>query len=334
MPTSAHLDMATARLKSPRPAGALVRPVLAFLLVAVLVAGCSSNASNKGGVDAASESATATLANKSGGTCGVRGVIVDQAIRPVSNATVTLSGANVNKTATTKSDGIFEFGNLQPGGYFLRVSHLLYSSVQGAVDCRAGEVATPKLQVQRLFSQDPYHETQKFDGFLQCAWAVEGAASSTCVNDYTHFVGLGYTCPQCEHLFDSRGTTYPLGGGWQTQVYEVIWEPSAQGTSPEMRITVSHFPRPATHWYCSGTGPSPILLRIELNVTCEDQQDTPALQPPEGELNTTMFMAAKAPDGQPAALAFSQRFSVFMNFFYYGKPPEGWSFVAGDPYPF
>ena len=34
-----------------------------------------------------------------------------------------------------------------------------------------------------------------------------------------------------------------------------------------------------------------------------------------------------------AALAFSQQFTVFMHFFYYGKPPEGWSLVAGAPEP-
>jgi hypothetical protein len=309
-----------------------VAPVLVGLLAAaVALAGCSGGGGADAGGGAGGSAHSASLAP---GTGGVQGVVVDEAIRPVQGANVTATGNGASRSAETGADGAFLFEGLAPGTYSLVVKHFRYGLVQSAVDVQEGRVASAKLQVQRLFSQEPYHETQKFDGFIQCGWAVGGVASSTCVNDYTHFVGLGYTCPQCEHLVDNRGTTYPLGGGWQTQVYEMVWEQSAQGTSPEMRLTISHFPRPATHWYCSGTGPSPLYVRMELGEVCEDQQDDPKLAPPEGEQNMTMFAAAQPADGQPAALAVSQPFTVFLNFFYYGKPPEGWSFVQGDPYPF
>jgi hypothetical protein len=193
-----------------------------------------------------------------------------------------------------------------------------------------------KIQLQRLFAQEPFHQTQKFDGYIQCGYAVSGVMSSLCVNDYTHFAPGGpTTCPQCEHLFDNRGTTFQVDGGWQTMVYEMTWDPTAQGTSDRMRLTISHYPRPATHWYCGGASGDPLLVRMEVGVVCEDQQDEPALVPPEGLPNMHLFAATNAPPGQPASAAFSQSFTVFMNIFYYGTPPEGWSFIqGGGEFPF
>ena len=308
-----------------------MRPALALLVLAVLVAGCSSGASPKGGpAGTASASLTGTLPP---GTGAIRGVVVDEAIRPVGNVTVALSGNGVNKTMATKADGVFEFDAVPPGTYFLRVTSGLYQTVQGTVAVDAGKVATPKLQVQHLFSQAPYHEVLKFDGFIQCGYSVSGAISSICVNDYTHFVGPT-TCPQCEHLVDNRGTIFTVGAGWQTQVYEMVWDPSAQGTSSEMSMTVSFYPRVASHWYCQEGGPSPTLMRLEVNVTCAKSQGTPQPFPPGGLNNTYVFAATQAPAGQPASVTFSQKFTIIVNTFYFGKPPDGWSFVAGDPYPF
>lgn len=311
-----------ASLRSTGMRRSAAAPVLLLALVAL--AGCSGGSGAKG----------APSASLAPGVGAVHGIVVDEAIRPVVGANVTLQGGGAAESVATDPEGAFAFEDVAPGSYFLVVRSCCHGLVQSSVEVEAGQVAAPKLQVQRLFAQEPYHETQKFDGFIQCGWAVGGVASSTCLNDYTHFVGLGYTCNDCEHILDSRGTNFAVGPGWQTQVYEMVWDPSAQGTSPEMRLTVSHFPRPASHWYCSGIGPSPLYVRMELGVECEDQQDDPTLVPPEGEQNMTMFAAAQPDDTAPAAMAVSQPFTVFMNFFYYGKPQDGWSFVRGDPYPF
>jgi hypothetical protein len=305
-----------------------VPPALAMVAL-TLLAGCTDGA-DAGGAGGAGGDGDVDLAP---GLGGIAGVVVDQAIRPVADATVQVTGANVERSAETGEDGAFRFADLQPGTYQLRVEHLLYAAAQSVVEVRADEVASTKVLVERLFTQDPYHETLKFDGFIQCGYSVSGALSSVCVNDYTHFVGP-YTCPECEHLFDKRSHDFAVGAGWQTMVYEMTWDPSAQGTSPEMRLIISHFPRPASHWYCSGNGPDPVHIRMDLNVTCEDQQDEPEQVPPEGLPNMHMFAATSAPEGQPASAAFSQPFSVFMNFFYYGKAPADWSFIRGDPYPF
>lgn len=294
----------------------------AFAATLAFLAGCA------GGADA-----DAPADDVAPGMGAVAGVVVDQAIRPVEGATVTLSGGGEPRSAETLADGAFRFDDVAPGGYVLSASHLLYTGVQSSVQVVEGDVATAKLLVERRFTQDAYHESLKFDGFIQCGYDAT-VISSLCANDYTRFV-TDPQCPQCEHLLgDNRGTDFAVGGGWQTMVFEMTWDPPVQATSERMRLIVSHTPRVASHWYCSGSGPDPVYLRMDVNVTCEDQQDDPAQVPPEGLPNMHLFAAVDAPPGQFFAVTFSQRFTVFMNLFYFGAAPEGWSFIRGDEYPF
>lgn len=307
----------------------------ALLALAIVLAGCSDGGDP--GAASASPDEFDDLGLRATATTGILlGVVVDDTIRPLAGAAVDLAvPGGGNRTATTDGEGRFAFGGLEPGSYLLRASLLNHQAAQTTAQVEAGVDDPPVVRVQlaRLYSQEPYSVPQKIEGFIQCGYAVGGVMSSVCLNDYTHFVGP-YTCRECEHILDRRGGDFSTDAGWQTMVFEMDWTPSAQGTSPEMRLTVSHFPRPASHWYCGGAGTSPVLVRMEVGVVCEDQQDEPELVPPEGELNMTLFGAANAPDGQPAAVAWSQQFTVYVHQFYHGKPPEGWSFVAGDQPPF
>lgn len=300
-----------------------MRPVaLAFL--AFLVAGCSG----AGTVADAGLDEDDALAQP-GRLCLV---VVDEAIRPIEGAVLSVQSADGTQEAVTSTDGVACF-DVPDGSYVVEASHALYQSAQTTVDFAAADPPrVARIQLTRLFAQDPFHETRQVEGFIQCGYSVSGVMSSLCMNDYTHFVGP-YTCPECEHLLDRRSADFEVETGWQTMVFEMTWEPTQQATSDEMRLTISHFPRPASHWYCSGTGSSPLLVRMEVGVVCEDQQDEPTLVPAEGLPNMHLF-AATAASNQPASAIWSQSFQVYMNFFYYGKPPEGWSFVAEDPFPF
>ena len=303
---------------------------LVFLLA--LFSGCASPEGKAPEQDGA---AFDDLDLKATATTGViRGVVVDERIVPVVGADLSLTGTGVNKSAVSDEEGRFAFTDLAPGTYFVKAASLLHEEAQTSVTVVAGDSQPPltSLQLVRRFSQDPYVQTWSFDGFIQCGYDVT-VASSLCLNDYTHFVGP-YTCPQCEYLLDRRSTNFEVGPGWQTQVFEMQWEPTAQGTSPEMRLVISHFPRPASHWYCSEAGAHPVLVRMEVGVVCEDQQDEPQLVPPEGLPNMHLFAAVNAAGGSPAAVAFSQRFTVYANQFYYGVPPEGGALISGDPPPF
>jgi ABC-type uncharacterized transport system permease subunit len=47
-----------------------------------------------------------------------------------------------------------------------------------------------------------------------------------------------------------------------------------------------------------------------------------------------VFSNVRTSDGQYAAVTVNQKFTIYQNNFYYGVPPEGWSFVNGDEPPF
>jgi hypothetical protein len=297
----------------------------ALLTLALLLAGCS------GGGAGDSSAAVPGEGNELAQAGRLCLVVVDEAIRPIATAQVAVATPAGDQNATTGDDGLACF-DVADGTYIIQVSHLLYNPAQTSVEFAADDPAhVVRVQLTRLFLQDPFHEERKVEGYIQCGYSVSGVMSSLCLNDYTHFVGP-YTCPQCEHILDKRSADFEVGAGWQTMVYELTWDPTT-ATSEEMRLTISHFPRPATHWYCGGAGPDPVLVRMEVGVVCEDQQDEPELVPPEGLPNMHLFGATAASDA-PASFTFGQSFAVYMNFFYYGKPPEGWSFIAGDEAPF
>lgn len=301
-----------------------MRP-LALAVLALLLAGCSGG--RTADVKDAGGDGDAALA-QAGYLCLV---VVDEAIRPISNATVLVLTPGGNVTEVTSADGRACF-EVPDGTYLIQVTHLTHVSVSTSVEYRVDDPPRiSRVLMTRRFSQDPFHEELKADGFIQCGYSVSGVMSSLCVNDYTHFVGP-YTCNDCEHLVDRRSADFEVGAGWQTMVFEMTWDPTT-ATSEEMRLVISHFPRPASHWYCGAAGPAPVLVRMEVGVVCEDQQDEPELVPPEGLPNMHLFAATSA-STQPASVIWGQGFAVYMNFFYYGKPPEDWSFIRGDPHPF
>ncbi len=299
----------------------------ALLLVVTFLAGCAD------GGGAAEPQATEDFGVAPTEDAGiVIGVVVDDAIRPLVGATVILRIPDAPRTATTDDDGRFAFADVPPGTYFLEATHPQAESAQTSVEVVAGDPDPPvvRLQLTRLFSQEPFHEAIKFTGFIQCGY-VAVVISSLCVNDYTTLVINGGCCPELRELVDNRGYVSEVGSGWQTMVFELTWEPSAQGTSEEMFVLVSYTNRTASDWYGQVGGASPVLLRFEQGVQHPTGAGEPPLIPEEGLPNLYTFAGI---DGDDVAIGFSQEFEIFQHNFYYGKPPEGWSFVAGDAPPF
>jgi hypothetical protein len=303
-------------------------PFRALALV-LLLAGCSGGGGGAGGDD----DGTPGLAVDAG-TGALQGVVVDDAIRPIAGAAVAVSGP-AERSATTDAEGRFAFDRLAPGSYIVKGSHPIFASAQTTAEVVAGDADPPlvRLLLSRLFSQEPFSEAIKFDGYIQCGYDT-GFLTSQCVNDYTTIVVGGGVANQLRSLVDNRGYVTAVGPGWQVMVYELLWETSAQGTSEEMFFLASFFNRTSTDNYGRAAGPSPVSLRLVVGETHETQAGTEEQVPPEGRPDLYVFAGISSGGGLPVGVGFSQPFTFFQHNFYYGVPPEDWSFVAGDTPPF
>lgn len=324
----------------------------ALLLVVPVLAGCADKGpkadSTSDTFDDLDLEATAT-------TGVIRGVVVDERIVPVADATINLGGAAEQREATSDGEGRFAFDGLEPGTYFLTAKHLLYTEVQTTVEVVAGisEPAITKVLLVRKFSQDPFHEQHAHDAFIQCNQAGAYYASAPCVTDFTG-IAMGYwpgaagarPCPpgrQCctaagcaQELRriqeENRGFHVTLGPGWQTLIYEMTWKESSD-TFSALGLTVSYneTERCACHNYASTGSAAPYRLQIDLGVDHPNSNPTePQLIPPEGLPAMYYFIGARS----SPALVINQKVQLFSTFFHFGVPEEGWSFIAGDPFPF
>lgn len=304
-----------------------------MIVVAALLAGMLAGCSDAGGTDAAEPDFDDVEIQDDKGL--VRGVVVDQAISPLAGVDVLLQTGGEGLQATTDEEGRFVFADVIPGTHVVSASKAGYDHVQSSVDVVAGvkDPAAVKLQLTKLFEQDPFVEQFKMDGFIACSYHVSAGASvaAPCITDYTSILVPGGAAPDLRDVQgDTREYLMELGSGWQSMVIEMTWEPSASGTSPEMGGAASYEGRLATHAYSRFDGPAPLRVQIDEGMPGPGG-DEPV--PSEGLDDLIVFFSVRSGD-DPVAVSVNQEFEVFHHTFYYGDPPEGWSFLAGDELPF
>jgi len=271
-------------------------------------------------------------------TGAVRGVVVNDAIVPVAGADVSLPVTPQDVwTTQTDIEGRFSFSKVPPGTYFLTISKAVHEAAQAGVTVTAGDDSPDivKVQLARMYSQDPYVETVQYAGFVGCAYSF--GISSTCVNDYTRIDPTG-TCPGgcapfVTGVVDQREYQSEVGAGWQSIIWEMVWESSVAGTAESMGLTVSFKDRSgASHWYTRTSQSQPFRLQCDVGILCPEQQDGDDGEPmidPDGQ--DDLWNMIGAGDG---SVAIQQEVEIFQTNFYFAPSPEGWSFVAGDPEPF
>lgn len=181
--------------------------ILIFLVLTALLAGCTDGGKDEGGL-VLGDGTKVTLDPKSSTKGALAGVVVDEAIRPIVGATVTLT--NFNRNVTTDAKGVFTITDLEPGTYFVAVEAKGFLGSQASADVEAGKSAFVKMQLLRDSSPIPFHVSYKHDGFMQ-AWGGIGQY-------FVESVRATGTC-DCRLYFQPEGNA-------STFVYEAFWKPT------------------------------------------------------------------------------------------------------------
>jgi hypothetical protein len=312
---------------------------LPLLLVAALVlAGCAGNAAPSTETQqptTTTQSTTATTSTTSQPPSSspkvmvIQGLVVDEGVRPLAGATVTI--LELNRTQVTGAGGTFRFEGLVPTTYFVRATAPEYSTQTLSIDpVRAEEVL--KFQLTATPRSLAYNQTFHFQGHIQCALEVL-IISPSCDSLLTDPRVGGPA------LFNDTSVTYvPVLQGWQTIVVDVVFNPEEQPLLDGIRLTVrgsydsENFG--TYQQYGRFFSPEPFTFRIEPNGTY-DKGDAPV------PANTTQFQFNAYPHSKgyhtvcapaPASLCLlgvgtglDVSFDLYLTVFYVEAAPEGWT---------
>lgn len=305
------------------------RAMVALLVLALpaALAGCSD-----AGAPAAADPADGLGLAATATTGVLRGVVVDEAIRPVPNATVEARGPEGrSQTARTDADGLFGFAGLLPGTWFVSVEKLAYSPAQTSVEVAAGVDDPPLVKLSVVYDpgQAPFFVATKVEAFIQCI--VPGANVCAIVNLYPCIL-LGMCDPTVDDtsfvvLLDEVLSQQRTPDLLQT---EILWE-STQAVTPGLGIQYSNYdPEAPGRGAISAAvrGRSPLLYTMD-NATLE-----------EWEVGTKKGIGHEIfghmdETSAVGSLGFvvNQRVDFYFTVFYGYTPPEGWTFSGEGKVP-
>lgn len=317
----------------------------ALLLVAAVLAGCSGGSP--------SDDSAAPL-DVDADTGGIRGIVVDESIRPITGALVEFLCTGTSNV--TGEDGTFSVVDVAPGACIVRASHPLYDVVQLSVDVVAGDGDPPLLKVllTRVIFAEPYSTVQDFRGFLVCSIGFFLYASEECGE------GVGVPRNSCfvidtdpvpcvanpvlpgERL-GSTGANQAQWDFWldgpfaRTLIVEMQWKASSP-TLKEFELNLGN------DWvcdpFCNGNqlnitgGPSPLYMTVDFPRELTTKDGDPTELSADTRFSTFIWGNWGSGDPEQLNVALNQAYDIFATTFYYVPAPDGFSFIAGDERPF
>lgn len=272
-----------------------MRPVLPLLLVAGLVlAGCSDGpkAKDDGVLSALEDVEVDTTAT----TGAIRGVVVDDAIRPLAGVNVTLAPGDL--TTLTDDAGQFVFEGLPPAVYFVAVHAFGYADSQSSVDVVAGAAASVRVLMNAVYTPVPLHQVHHYEGFMQAFVSFASYA--------VELVAPGTTGCQCTFTLD------PDEEGLTTFIYEADGDVTVENPAPVYGTIYWEFVGNPQTDIRSAHGKFPVYEVFERNSFDAATEDWTV------RLTGSQWVHA------------NQKFDLYVTTWYNMVPPEGWSFVNGD----
>ncbi len=295
------------------------------------LSGClSSGASNASIADAA-----APTADYDAETCGLVGVVLDDAALPLSGAVVSLAGRD--QSTETLAGGGYAFDNLPPGHYYVTAHKKGHDDAitPEAVACDAGgEIEAPALVLVANGAADeegfktPVHRR----GVVPCGGHIGSSNLAQVCNGVSIVLPVNVRPP----VNPAEPTSVPLEPGRITAaVVELEWEPSAGVVGPKsLRVQVPAISDRAawTHETSADyetvqddtkhtqtifiSGPSPLRLRLEAAPGGE------LWAPQPGAPVHWYLVRDHIPDSPlpTVALLVDQRFDLYVTYFYGDLP--------------
>ncbi|HUR26400.1 MAG TPA: carboxypeptidase-like regulatory domain-containing protein [Candidatus Thermoplasmatota archaeon] len=313
--------------------------LLALTFLVALMAGCTQGGSPD---EALPPADFGELGLEATATTGViRGIVVDDAIRPIAGAQVVLTPGD--KSAVSTEQGTFGFDGLEAGTYFLQVEKAGYNATQTSTEVVAGVAEPPITKVLLTLnpSTAPYLEVLQFNGFLSLGVSIGITSVGTTINptlaealDDTSIWTVQFaevpTWAQGELVW----THNQAAGGM------LIWEMVRGGSNDFHGYRETEISPALAYWntttlqeqadnvtgdgiaYRFFGGPHPLLAPGEGVIPPRDQCPTV----------DTVVLGPRNPCAFGYGLTIQQRADAYIHHFYNFAPPEGWRFtVDGDP---
>lgn len=327
---------------APRLAG-----LLALLTIASLVlSGCSGKA--------ASDATTAEGGLVATDTTGIiRGVVVDEGIRPLAGVLLTATGQGTTATTNSSATGSFGFQGLAPGTYFVKAHHAGYRDNQASTEVHAG-LADPQ-PVKLLLGIDstyvkPYAAASVFKGFIDCGVTTPAIAVAVCSIPNGPTCGMDPVPCTGNVTADNFITFIPVDGGVPRWIqHELVWQ-ATQAGGDQFNLAARSAKPGGGFDDLPGDfiGPSPLLATINATVIHDHDigRNGTGLLPSvftggikgTGDQVCAPVLPSPLPHGGfclfDTGATLEQDFTLYTHIFYGFSPPDGYRFTRdGDPVP-
>lgn len=218
---------------------------------ASLLAGCSGGDAGPKQDPGLPPAAFEELGLEATETTGViRGLVVDEAIRPLGGADVGLMVDGTVRNATSLPDGAFGFDGLPAGTYFLTVRKMGYLTQQANADVVVGVSEPPVVKVLLLADPTtvPYISAFQYDAFLACSFTLVIVSFAAC----------GLAPEQTDNRFLVE---YPMDKPPHWIQTEAVWA-STQPLGSSLSLSITDFSSGVQIGVNGSSGPSPIYATV------------------------------------------------------------------------
>ncbi len=257
---------------------------------------------------------------KATATTGViRGVVVDESITPIAEATIKIKSLGLE--TTSDENGLFGFSDLEPGAYFLDVTKTAFVGAQTSATVVAGEDKPELVRVMISFDPGavPFVDALVYKGHLTCGAAIfVTSVGCTTLALVAEQIGDQSIFTQTFTEVPSHAQGELVWKNTQTLAGRFIWEITPGGN---------------THMGYRETEHSPALAYIDNETIAANLGDIMDENGIKWRFFGGSHDACHGIYGFGCGVTLEQSAEAFIHTFYNMQPNEGWRFTVDGEHP-